>query len=202
MRVQIGQQLEGRIEKVYKQAGYSRKGDVVREATRKLVNELEAEYLTQEQSVRDAFSYSINRGGVGGPVIRLSPKQDSPIRFEYFSKGDPPHTTILDTGNTYIPEEAPAGSSLHGIVDALEQIEGVERVGVLTKGVISVTVSENNSVPLVEAEGNALVDRIYDSLGELIDEANRRVREGKETRQDAKRRAVKDYWEHGHQIGR
>ncbi|MFB6187167.1 MAG: hypothetical protein ABEI86_09920 [Halobacteriaceae archaeon] len=201
MRIQIGQQLEDRIERVYKQAGYSRKGDLVREATRKLVNELEAEYLTQEQSVRDAFTYTINRGGVGGPVIRLSPKTDSPIRFKYFSKGNPPHTTILDTGNTYIPEKAPEGSDLPGIVDTLEDIEGVDRVGVLTKGEISVTVKEDNSIPLVDADGDTLVDHIYDKLGELIDEANRRVREGEETRQDAMRRAVKDYWKYSHQIG-
>lgn len=201
MRVQIGQQLENRIERVYKQAGYSRKGDLVRDATRRLVNDLEAEYLTQEQSVRDAFSYTINRGGVGGPVIRFSPRSDSPVRFKYFNKGDPPHTTILDTGNTYIPEEAPDGSDLPGVVDVLEKIDGVKRANVLTKGEISVTVREDNSIPLVDADGS-LVDRIYDTLGELIDEANRRVREGDETRQDAMRRAVKDYWRYSHQIGR
>lgn len=201
MRVQIGQQLQDRIERIYKQAGYSRKGDLVREATRKLINDLEAKYLTQEQSVRDAFEYTVNRGGVGGPVIRLSPKTNSPIRFKYFSKGNPPHTTILDTGNTYIPEKAPDGSDLPGIVDVLD-IEGVDRVGVLTKGEISVTVQDDNSIPLVDADGETLVDRIYDKLGELIDEANQRVCEGEETRQDAMRRAVKDFWEYGHQIGR
>lgn len=198
MRTKIGPQLEERIEKIYRQAGYNRKGDLVREATRQLVNELEAEHLTQEKSVRDAFSYTINRGGVGGPVIRLSP--DPPIRFEYFSKGDPPHTTILDTGNTYIPEEAPEGSDLPGVVDVLEEIDGIAKAGVLTKGEISVTVDENNSTPITDADGESLVDQIYDELGTVIDEANRRVREGEETRQDAKRRAVKDYWKYSHQM--
>lgn len=202
MRVEIGEQTERRIERIYRQAGYSRKGDLVREATRTLVNELEAEYLTHEQSIHDVFTYTINRGGVGGPVIRLRPTNESPVRFKYFSKGNPPHTTILDTGNTFIPEEAPEGSDLPGVVDALEEIEGVDRVGVLTKGEISVTVEEDNAIPLGGEESNTVVDRIYERLGDLIDEANRRVREGEETRQDAHRRAVKDYWKYSYQIGR
>jgi len=204
MRIQIGEQLDERIERVYRQAGYSRKGDLVREATRRLVNDLEADYLTQEQHIRDAFSYTINRGGVRGPVIRFTPKSDSPIRFEYFSKGNPPHTTILDTGNTYLPERAPDGSDLPGIVDALEEVEGIAGVGVLTKGEISVTVAEDNAIPLVEPDrdGEGIVDRVYDILDDLIREANCRVRTGEETRQDAKRRAVKDYWDHADQIGR
>jgi len=65
-------------------------------------------------------------------------------------------------------------------------------------GEISVTVEEDNSTLLVDADGDTLVDRIYDELGKLIDEANRRVREGEEAREDAWRRAIKDYWRYSH----
>lgn len=202
MRVKIGDALEERITRVYQQAGYSRPGDLVREATTELVTDLEAEHPTQDQSVRDGFTYTINRGGVGGPVIRLQPKTESLFRFKYFSKGDPPHTTIFDTGTTYIPEHSPTGSDVPGVEDTLEQIDGVEKVNVLTKGEISVTVKADNSLPVVDDEAeNTLVDQLYDSLEQLIEEGNRRVRDGDETRQDALRRAVTDYWDYADQIG-
>jgi len=194
MRVKIGDRLEERIERVYQLAGYSRKGDLIREATRQRVDELEAEYLSREQSVREIFGYTVDRGGVGGSKIRFSPKPESPVRFEYFYVGNPPHTTILDTGNTFVPEETPEGSDLPGIGDTLEAIEGVEQAAILTEGVISVKVAEDSLIPLVDSDGtDSLVDRVYDALGALIEEANQRVREGEETRQDAKQRAVKDY---------
>lgn len=200
MRVKIGNQLENRISRVYKPAGYSRKGDLVREATRQLVTELEAEYLAQDQSAHDAFSCTIHRGGVGGPVIRLQPT--SSLRFKYFSKGNPPHTTILDTGLTYIPEKSPSGSDYPGVRDTLESLEGVEKANVLTKGEISVTVEEDSAVPVDNSEEETtIVDQIYDELDRLIAEANRRVHDGEETRDDALRRAVKDYWKYADQIG-
>ncbi len=202
MRVKIGDTLEERIQKVYQQAGYSRPGDLVREATRELVTDFEADHLTQEQSVRDGFTCTVNRGGVGGPVIRLQPKTESPFRFKYFSKGDPPHTTIFDTGTTYIPEHSPTGSDVPGLEDALEQIDGVEQVTVLTKGELSVTVKADRSLPVDDSDvEDTLVDQLYAELERVIDEADQRVRTGDETRQDAHRRAVTDYWEHAHQIG-
>lgn len=194
MRIKIGERLEKRIERVYQLGGHSRKGDLIREATRERVDELEAEYLSREQSVRDAFAYTVDRGGVGGPEVRLTTRTESPVRFEYFYAGDPPHTTILDTGRTFIPEETPEGRDTPGIKDTLEAIEGVEEVRVLRKGAIAVTVAEDTPVPLVgTGSEEPFVDRIYDALGELIEEADRRVREGEETRQEAKQRAVKDY---------
>lgn len=194
MRVKIGEYLEKRIERVYQLAGYGRKGDLIRKATREHLDELEAKYITREQSVRDAFSYTIDRGGVGGPEIRLIPNPESPIRFEYVHVGDPPHTTILDTGIAFIPEETPAGRNIPGLKDTLEDIEGIERANVLTAGRITVRITEDTPIPVVEADGGEpLVDRIYDALGELIEETNRRIHEGEETRQDAKRLAVKDY---------
>lgn len=194
MRVKIGEQLERRIERVYQLAGYSRKGDLIREATRQHVDELESECLAREQPVRDAFESSIDRGGVGGPEIRLAPESESPIRFEYFYAGTPPHTTILDTGITFVPEVRPTGSDLPGIKDTLEAIEGVERANVLTEGVISVKLEEDTLDPLGgEGVEEPLVDRIYDELGDLVQAANRRVHNGEETREEAKRRATKDY---------
>lgn len=194
MRIKISKQLERRIERVYQLSGHGRKGDLIREATRSRLDELEAEYQNREQSIHDAFTYTIDRGGVGGPEIRLTPNPESPVRFEYVYTGDPPHTTILDTGNTFIPEETPNGGEIPGITDTLEEIEYVERVDVLTQGAITVKVTEDASIPLVESEGKeTLVHRVYDALEELIEDANRRVCDGEETREKARRRAVTDY---------
>lgn len=187
VRPELPQQLEDRIETIYRQAGYQSKGDLVRDAVRKHVNELEAEHHVQEVAVRDAFDYSIHRTRVSGPEIRFTPKREAPVRFKYVDKGNPPHTTLLDTGTTYVAED--------DIVDALENIEGVERAGVLTKGEIKVTVAEDNPVPLAESDTQKpLVDRVYDTLDPIIREANQRVLDGEETRRDAFERAVKPYW--------
>lgn len=194
MRVKIGERLEGRIERVYQLAGYSRKGDLIREATRQRVDELEEEYLAREQPVREAFSCSIDRGGVGGSQIRLEPKPDSALRFEYFYSGAPPHTTILDTGTTFIPEESPGGSDVPGIKDTLEAIDGVERADVLTEGAIAIKLGAETLDPGAGTEAeDPFVDRIYEALEDLIENANRRVRREDETREDARRRAVRDY---------
>lgn len=194
MRVKIGEQLERRIERVYQLSGHSRKGDLIREATRKRVDELESEYLGREQPVREAFDISIDRGGVGGAEVRLTPTSESPIRFEYFYAGSPPHTTILDTGITFVPEETPTGSPVPGIKDTLEAIEGVQRANVLTEGAISVKLTEATlNPPDGDPEEDPLVDRIFDALDELVQGANRRIRTGEETRQEAKRRATKDF---------
>lgn len=194
MRVKIGDRLERRIERVYQLDGYSRKGDLIREATRDLVEELEDAYLTGEAPIQEAFDHSIDRGGVGGARIRLTPASESPVRFEYIYDGNPPHTTILDTGLTFIPERTPEGGDAPGIRDTLESLDIVERADVLTEGVITVTLSQDAVAPFAASNGEAsIVDRVYDALAELIEGANRRVREGEDTRQAARRRAIKDY---------
>ena len=189
MRPEIPQQLADRIEKVYRQAGYQNKGDLVRDAVRQYVNDLEAEHHVQEVAVDDAFDYAIHRTGVGGPEIRLTAKSNSPVRFKYVSKGDPPHTTLLDTGSTYIAED--------DVVDAIEDVQGVGRAGVLTDGVIKITVAENNPVPLTDSDdGQPLVSQVFETLETLITDANQRVLDGEETRQEAFQRAVRAYWPH------
>jgi len=187
MRPEIPDQLENRIETVYRQAGYRSKGDLVRDAVRKHVNDLEAEHHINEVAVRDAFDDTIYRTSVSGPEIRFTSKSNTSFRFKYVDKGNPPHTTLLDTGTTYVAED--------NIVDALENLEGVARTRVLTKGEIKVTVAEDNPVPLAESDTQKpLVDRVYDTLDPLIKEANQRVLNGEETRQEAFEQAVKPYW--------
>lgn len=208
MRVKIGERLERRIERVYQLSGYSRKGDLVREATRQRVDELEAEYLSREQPVRDAFDCDVDRGGVGGPEVRLTPTEESALRFEYVYAGSPPHTTILDTGITFIPEETPGETSANspeepddardvpGIRDTLEAIEGVEGADVLTEGAIAVKLAPDTPTPQGNApdrEEDPVVDRIYAALEDLVESANRRVRSGEETREEARQRAVSGY---------
>lgn len=57
------------------------------------------------------------------------------------------------------------------------------------------SVSETNRLPITSAS-HSLVDEIYDALGELVESANRSVLEGEETRDEARERAIRDYWPH------
>lgn len=182
-RPEIPEGLERRIEDVYEQAGYKTKSELVRDAARQHVNDLEAKHHVTKQLKRDLFQYRIVEHEHKGPEIRLAPQQGSQLRFKYFDKGDPPHTTILDTGNTWVGQD--------DIEEAVQEVQGVDRCGVLTKGAISVDVAEYNDVPIEE-----LVDDVYDALYELIEEADRRVAEGEQTREKALEDAVAPYWPH------
>ncbi|WP_225917876.1 hypothetical protein [Halobaculum rubrum] len=190
MRPKIPDTLAQRIEEVYRHGNHESGAELVRHAARKRVNELEAEYHAQEKEVRDVFDYEIRRSMGGGVQIRLTPRTNSPVRFKYFSKGDPPHTTILDTGTSYIGEDT--------LKSAL-QMEGVKNVNILTEGTIRVDVSEENQVPL-SGDEDTFVDRIYDAMGDLIQERNRRVVEGEESKDEAYKRAIRDYWKYSHQL--
>lgn len=118
--------------------------------------------------------------------------EESPVRLQYYSNGEPPHTTILDTGHSFGAQDE--------VEDALIRIEGVASARILPDGVIKVNVSEANQLPLTDADGSlvdgTLVDEIYDVLGELVESANRSVLEGEETRSEARERAIREYWPH------
>ncbi|QZY01225.1 hypothetical protein K6T25_15445 (plasmid) [Halobaculum rubrum] len=78
-------------------------------------------------------------------------------------------------------------------------MEGVKNVNILTEGTIRVDVSEENQVPL-SGDEDTFVDRIYDAMGDLIQERNRRVVEGEESKDEAYKRAIRDYWKYSHQL--
>lgn len=197
MRPEIPPSTSERIERIYREAGFDDPGDLVRRATVKYLNELEADHRVEERLVRDTFDYVVRRSSVAPTRIRLAPTKESPVRLQYCAEGEPPHTTILDTGHSFVAQDE--------VEDALTQIEGVASARILADGVIRVSVSETNRLPLTGADDSpeddsssdeTLVDEIYDVLGELVESANRSVLEGEETRSEARERAIRDYWPH------
>jgi hypothetical protein len=176
-----------RIERIYREAGFDDPDDLVRHATVKYLNELEADHRVEERLVRDTFDFVVRRSRVGPTQIRLAPAKASPVRLQYYAEGEPPHTTVLDTGRSFVARDE--------VEDALTRIDGVASARILAEGVIKVNVSETNRLPLTGAD-HSLVDEIYDALGELVESANRSVLEGEETRVEARERAVQDHWPH------
>lgn len=164
--------------------------DFISETVRRRLTELEAELLTGIQLKGDLFRCQTIPGDERSLTeIRFHPREDSQIQFEYFSEGDPPNTAYLDTGNTVIGADE--------IEEALDDTNGIERCLVPnTTGDIRLTVAEKNDRPL-----NEVIETVRDELYELIRERDRRVKEGEETRGDAKSRALRGYWKHAHQFG-
>lgn len=183
MRPEIPPPTSERIERIYRRAGFEDPADLVRYATVKYLNELEADHHVEERLVRETFEYTVRRSSVCPAQIRLAPATESPVRFQIFAEGEPPHATILDTGNSFVAQDE--------VEDALAAVEGVETARVLTDGVVKLLVSEGNSRPLT-GPGDSLVDGVYDALGELVETANRSVLEGEETRSEARERAIRD----------
>ena len=202
MRPEIPPSTSKRIQRIYREAGFDDPGDLVRRATVKYLNELEADHAVEERLVRDTFDCVVRRSSVGPTQIRLAPTKKSPVRLQHYAEGEPPHTTILDTGHSFVAQDE--------VEDALTRTEGVASARILPDGVVNVNVSETNRLPLVGADcspedtsrtdassaNETLVDEIYDALGELVESANRSVLEGEETRSEARERAIREYWPH------
>lgn len=190
MHLDLSDLDEMRLQRISDETEYNDTEEFVKTALRRRLNELEAEVLTGIQLKGDLFRCQTIPGDEKSLTkIRFYPKEDSQIRLKYFSKGDPPHTAYLDTGNTVIGADE--------IEEALDDINGIERCSVPnTTGDIRFAVAENNERPL-----NEIIENIRDDLYELIRERDRRVEQGEETRGDAKSRALRGYWKHAHQFG-
>lgn len=183
MRPEITGTLEDRVKRIYKEAGYGTASELVRDAVRNHLNDLEAQIQSDDSSARRHFSYRIFTSQGYPPEIRLSPKNDSPIKVERFEKGGPPYTVLLDTGTSYIGADK--------IEETLEQLDGVDDCSVPhTSGEIYVHVAEDNSKPL-----ETLIDEVYDSMFQLIEQSDKAVETGELTRQESYRQAVRPYWE-------
>jgi len=189
MHLDLSEQDEMRLQRISDEEDTDAE-EFAKKALRRRLNEVEAEVLTGTQLKGDLFRCETIPGDERRLTeIRFLPKEDSQIQFEYFQKGNPPHTAYLDTGNTVIGADE--------IEEALTDIKGIERCLVPnTTGEIKLTVAEDNNRPLSE-----VIENIRDDLYELIRERDRRVERGEETRGDAKSRALRDYWKYAHQFG-
>lgn len=181
---------EMRLERICSETEYSNPRELVRNALRRRLNELEAEELTSTQLKRDLFRCQTIPGNKKSLTqVRFIPQEDSQIRFRYFHKGNPPHTAYLDTGNTVIGADE--------IENNLTDIDKIENCLVPnTTGDTRVRISENNNQPL-----NKLIEDVRDVLYNLIRERDKRIEQNKETRGDAKSRALRGYWKYSHQFG-
>lgn len=184
MRPEIEGSLEERVKRVYKEAGYGTASELVRDAVRDHLNQIEAEQYAEEPSERPFFTYQIFSVDDYPTEIRLFPKEDF-LEVEPFEEGDPPHTVVFDTGISYVGADE--------IQDKLEQITGVDHVQIsIPSGQIQVYESEDKPY---DSDYETLVSSVYEVLSQLFAEIDRRAEDGELTRQESYQRAIAPYWE-------
>lgn len=119
----------------------------------------------------------------GTTTLVVRPKGDSEIEFEYFQKGDPPNTAILDTGISWIGQDP--------IEESLEEMDPIESANIaVTKGEISIDL-ENDGLP-VEVIERMLTKK----LEMLIKKFDEKVVNGEVTRRETRENAIAPYWPH------
>lgn len=142
---------------------------------------LAEESLTQRHTKhRDGFKIEIDEDR---SRITLEVSTESSLEFEYFAKGDPPHTAILDTGVAWIGR------------DPIEEtIEDVQEVGKcylgLTTGEIVVEYTDSGEQPEI------IVEKILYVLTDLINSHEQLVIESEKTRRETREDAIAPYWPH------
>lgn len=184
MRPEIEGSLESRVKRVYKQAGYGTASELVRDAVRNHLNQIEAQGYTDGPVGRPLFRYRIYPSEEYPTEIRLLPKEDS-LTFESFEHGEPPHTVVFDTGVSYVGADA--------IKDGLREINGVEYVQVpVQTGAIRIYVTADEAP---EGEYEQLVNRVYETLVYLFAVADKQVENDAVTRQESYQQAVAPYWD-------
>lgn len=190
MHLDLSDHDEMRLQRISEEAEYKTAEEFVKKALRRRLSAVEAKALTSIQLKGDLFRCQTVPGDEQTLTeVRFQPQTESQVQFEYFAKGDPPHTAYLDTGNTAIGADE--------IEEELSDISGVADCSVPnTTGDTRFTVAEENQRPVSE-----LVEHIRDELYQLIRERDRRVAQGEETRGDAKSRALRGYWKKAHQFG-
>lgn len=129
---------------------------------------------------RDGFRIEIDEDR---SRITLEPSTESKLEFEYFAKGDPPHTAILDTGVAWIGQDS-----------IVETIEGVQEVGKcylgLTTGEIVVEYTDGGE------QSEIIVEKILYALSDLINSHEQLVIESERTRRETREDAIAPYWPH------
>lgn len=184
MRPEIEGSLESRVKHVYKQAGYGTASELVRDAVRKHLNQVEAQDYTDGPAGRPLFRYRIYPSEEYPTEIRLLPKEES-LTFESFEHGEPPHTLVFDTGVSYVGADA--------IEDELREIDGVDHIQIpIQAGEIRVYVTADEAP---ELEFDQLVNLIYETLVHLFAVSDKQVESGSRTRQESYQHAVAPYWD-------
>jgi hypothetical protein len=115
--------------------------------------------------------------------ISLEPEEQSSLEFEYFAKGDPPHTTILDTGVAWIGRNP--------IEEAIEVVPEVENCSIgLTTGSIGVEYTDSGEQPEI------IVEKLLYELRNLVDSHEELVLKSEKTRRKTREDAIAPYWPH------
>lgn len=179
MRPEIGGQLEYRAEEIYEQAGYTTPSELVRDAVRRRLDELEQELDVSERPEYEVFQYEIGSARIADTInLDLSPKPNSGLKLKYVNKGSPPHYVEFRTGSTTIQESS--------IQEALTPIEGVADAGFITKPRIRVKIEKDTSRPF-----SVIVEEVFDNLYEIAGIGG--LDEIEESRQEELRKAVDRY---------
>lgn len=184
MHLEIENSLEERIDRVYKKAGYSTASELVRDAVRDRLNQIEARQYSEETTERPFFKYRIFKSKGYPTEVRLIAKQES-VKFEIFENQNKPQTVVFDTGVSYIGAD--------DVEKRLEQIKEVAQVQIsILTGEILLHEQQNESL---EPNQEILLNQIYDSLSQLFAESDRRVAEDEITQQESYHRAISPYCE-------
>lgn len=184
MHLEIENSLEERIDRVYKKAGYSTASELVRDAVRDRLNQIEARQYSEETTERPFFKYRIFKSKRYPTEVRLIAKQES-VKFEIFENQNKPQTVVFDTGASYIGAD--------DVEKRLEQIKAVAQVQIsILTGEILLHEQQDESL---EPNQEILLNQIYDSLSQLFAEFDRRVAEDEITQQESYHRAISPYCE-------
>jgi hypothetical protein len=179
MRPEISGRLEQRVENLHEQAGYATPSELVRDAVRRRMDELERELKVSEQPKYELFQYEIRSNQVEETIkLDLSPKPNSGLRLKYVDKGPTPHHVELRTGSETLRE--------HAIQEALKPIDGVVDAGFITKPRIRVKIQKDTTRPF-----SVIVEEVFDTLYEVVGMGG--LEEVEETRQEELQKAVDRY---------
>jgi Arc/MetJ-type ribon-helix-helix transcriptional regulator len=164
VRPKIEGRLEDRIKSIYKDAGYGTASELIRDAVRSHLTELEAE-LHDSSKLGEHFTYRIITSPNTPPEIRIFPSGDTKICVEERPDGDSP-AVIIDTGTSYVGSDH--------VTNALDDIEGIERCLIPMSGdsirIYLLQVSDNR----VEFIINSALSRLED----LVENYDASVKDG------------------------
>lgn len=155
MRPQIPDDLAKRIEAVYKRAGYGSESELVRDAARRWVKQLEEDFKTQEHIEYPEFEYRVT-SNTKLITLTLYPLNESDLRIGD-SGGKNRAIPTLYTGTTMITNES--------LKPALEGLDGVEHGGLTHTGGIEAKIPRETGTDL-----QRLVAEIFRTIDDVIRE--------------------------------
>jgi len=153
MRPEIPPALEERIEKIYENAGYASGTELVRDAVRRWVSELETKYPERGDDDYPDLSYTVS-SNTKLIKLELIPTEDSDLRIGD-SGGQHQSVPTLYTESAMIKNET--------MKPALESITGVKYGGLTHSGEFSVKISRDT-----EADLDSIVDEVFRTIKNVI----------------------------------